>query len=99
MKRLQLNGHPVQPCPIETENDSLIRAIREFVGPDGTVSFEHGFRPKFNAQMITDKEVILRFAIGKDKKKKLLLENMDIDMLKTIIIDLFMYQNHCQLRA
>lgn len=49
--------------------------------------------------MITDKEVILRYAIGKDKKKKIPIEDMDTDMLKTIIIDLFMYQNHCHLRA
>lgn len=99
MNRLKLNGTSVTPKPLESEKDTLIRAIREFVGPGGCIAFEHGFRPKLNAQMVTDKEVILRFAIGKDKKKKLPLENMDIDMLKTIIIDIFMYQNHCHLNA
>ena len=99
MKRLQLNGPPLEAKPMETEKESLIRAIREFVGPDGVVAFEHGFRPKFNAQMVTDKKVILRFAIGKTKTRQFNLEDMDIDMLKTIIIDLFMYQNHCHLRA
>ena len=55
MKRLQLQGQ-AKPVPLsETHKESLIRAIAEFVGPDGCLAFEHGFNPTFNAQMITDK--------------------------------------------
>lgn len=99
MKRLHLPEEP-QPIPAsETHKDSLIRAIKEYIGTDGCIAFEHGYRPTFNAQMITDKEVILRFRIGKKKISRIPLEDLDEQMLTKLIIEIFKYQNYCQLRA
>lgn len=99
MKRLQLNGSPQETKPTETEKESLIRAIREYIGENGCVAFEHGYTPTYNAQMITDKEVILRFRIGRDRRTKIPLEEFDEGQLKNLIVEMVRYENHCRLRA
>ena len=81
----------------ETRKGSLIRAIAEFIGPDGCLAFEHGFRPNFNAQMITDKEVVLRIRIK--RRTRIPLAELDENQLTNLIVDIFRYQNHIHLRA
>ena len=99
MKRLPLVKNPQSPVTILTEKDRLIKDIKDFIGPNGCIAFEHGYRPTYNAQMITDTEVILRFRIGKNRRSKIPLEELDEAMLKNIIIELFRYQNFCHLLA
>lgn len=84
---------------METEKERLIRDIREFVGPNGYVAFEHGYRPTFNAAGVSDKQVDLRFAIGREHRRKIELEEMDEPMLIKIILELFRYYNYCHLYA
>ena len=99
MKQLQLQGQ-AKPVPLsETHKESLIRAIAEFVGPDGCLAFEHGFNPAFNAQMITDKEVVLRHRIGRNRRSRIPLSELDENQLTILIVDIFKYQNHVHLRA
>ena len=81
----------------ETRKESLIRAIAEFIGPDGCLAFEHGFRPNFNAQTITDKEVVLRIRIK--RRTRIPLAELDENQLTNLIVDIFRYQNHIHLRA
>lgn len=99
MKRLPLVNHPQNSVAILSEKDRLIKDIKDFIGPNGCIAFEHGYRPTYNAQMITDTEVILRFRIGKNRRSKIPLEEMDEATLKNIIIELFRYQNFCHLLA
>lgn len=84
---------------METEKERLVRDIREFIGPDGYVAFEHGYRPTFNVAGVSDKQVDLRFAIGREHRKKIELEEMEEAMLLKIILELFRYYNYCQLYA
>lgn len=99
MKRMTLSGQ-VKPVPLsETHKESLVRAIAEFVGPDGCLAFEHGFNPTFNAQMITDEEVVLRHRIGRDRRSHIPLSELDENQLTILIVDIFKYQNHVHLRA
>lgn len=99
MKRLTLSGQ-VKPVPLsETHKESLVRAIAEFVGPDGCLAFEHNFNPTFNAQMITDEEVVLRHRIGRDRRSRIPLSELDENQLTILIVDIFKYQNHVHLRA
>lgn len=99
MKRLTLSGQ-VKPVPLsETHKESLVKAIAEFVGPDGCLAFEHGFIPTFNAQMITDEEVVLRYRIGRDRRSRIPLSELDENQLTILIVDIFKYQNHVHLRA
>lgn len=99
MKRMTLSGQ-VKPVPLsETHKESLVRAIAEFVGPDGCLAFEHGFNPTFNAQMITDEEVVLRHRIGRDRRSRIPLSELDENQLTILIVDIFKYQNHVHLRA
>lgn len=99
MKRLTLSGQ-AKPVPLsETHKESLVRAIAEFVGPNGCLAFEHGFIPTFNAQMITDEEVVLRHRIGRDRRSRIPLSELDENQLTILIVDIFKYQNHVHLRA
>lgn len=99
MKRLTLSGQ-TKPVPLsETHKESLVRAIAEFIGPDGCLAFEHGFNPTFNAQMVTDEEVVLRHRIGRDRRSRIPLSELDENQLTILIVDIFKYQNHVHLRA
>lgn len=99
MKRLALSGQ-VKPVPLsETHKESLVRAIAEFVGPDGCLAFEHGFNPTFNAQMVTDEEVVLRHRIGRNRRSRIPLSELDENQLTILIVDIFKYHNHVHLRA
>lgn len=99
MKRLQSQGQ-AKPVPLsETPKESLVRAIAEFVGPDGCLAFEHGFNPTFNAQMVTDEEVVLRHRIGRSRRLRIPLSELDEDQLTILIVNIFKYQNHVHLRA
>lgn len=79
--------------------EQLIKDITDFVGKDGTVAFEHGYKPNFNVSYIHENEVHFRFAIGRQHQRKCLLEDMTVDSLMLLIIELFRYLNYCQNEA
>ena len=75
----------------------LIRIIRDFIGEDGYVSFEHGFEPGFNAVGVGYGYVDLRIPI--DGKRKSFFKDMTPQQLTMIVIDLMRYLNYCHLYA
>jgi len=86
--------------PAITHNkERLIQDIREFVGPDGYVPFEHGYNPTMNASAIDGDGIILRWPIGREKRHRIEFSDMDTGMLINVILELFRYQNHCHIRA
>ena len=73
--------------------EELIKTIQEFVGKDGYVAFEHGFRPNFNA-----------YGVAYDYTDchggyKTYFKDMTETQLTIIIIDLMRYMNYCHLYA
>lgn len=98
MKKLNLSGQEKQPEPLYGK-DRLVRDIQEFVGENGLIPFEHGYRPQFNMWAVTDSVVKLRFPIGRQHRKEVPLKELDEPQLTTIIIDLFRYLNWCHLKA
>ena len=102
MKRLPLKGQqPETPVPpaSKTEKERLIQDIRDFVGKDGNVPMEHGFKPTLNASSFDYGGMALRFPIGKERRKRIEYEEMDEAMLTKVILDLFRYFNYCHLYA
>ena len=102
MKRLPLKGQqPAAPVPpvFATEKERLIQDIRDFVGKDGNVPMEHGFRPTLNASAFDYDGMALRFRIGKEHRTRIEYEEMDETMLTKVILDLFRYYNYCHLYA
>ena len=77
--------------------EELIKTIQEFIGEGGYVSFEHGFRPGFNAYGVAYDHVDLRIPIG--GKRKDYFADMDEQQLTAIIVDLMRYLNYCHLYA
>lgn len=69
------------------------QAIKDFVGKDGFVAFEHGFKPEFCMWGVSDKEVCFsqygRHAIDE-------LSDMQARM---VLRDLLEYLNYCKLYA
>ena len=82
-----------------TEKQRLITDIREFVCKDGHVPFEHGFRPSLNASEVDSEGIRLRSPIGREKRRRIEFEEMDEEMLRKVILDLFRYLNYCHLYA
>ncbi len=99
MRKLKLVGQTEPASNILSEKERLIQDIREFVGPGGCVSFEHGFNPTFNMCAIDETQVLLRNQIGREHRHNVPLDELDEQVLKNIIIDIFRYQNYCRLRA
>ena len=86
--------------PVPYGEDRLRQDIRDFVGKDGYIPFEHGYRPAINAYAVDYEGIYLRAAEGAVKKKRILkYEDMDTKMLTAVILDLFRYLNYCQLYA
>lgn len=49
--------------------------------------------------MVTDEEVVLRHRIGRDRRSRIPLSELDENQLTILIVDIFKYQNHVHLRA
>lgn len=99
MKRLTLDGPATPAAPAVTEQQRLIKDIKDFVGKDGLIPFEHGYRPTLNCWAVDENGIRLRFWIGKEKRKEIPFEEMDEKMLTKVIIELFRYMNYCHLEA
>lgn len=102
MKRLPLKGlqseTPIPPV-FNNEKERLIQDIRDFVGKDGNVPMEHGFRPQLNASSFNYDGMVLRFPIGREHRRSIGYEEMDEAMLTKVILELFRYYNYCHLYA
>lgn len=102
MKRLTLKGQqhetPVPPV-FKTEKERLIQDIRDFVGKDGNVPMEHGYRPQLNASAFNYDGMVLSFPIGREHRRSIGYEEMDEAMLTKVILELFRYYNYCHLYA
>lgn len=81
---------------MRTKSD-LIRIIQEFVGEDGYIPFEHGFKPGFNAYGVAYDHVDRRIPL--DGKRKSYFADMTAQQLTAILIDLIDYDNYCHLYA
>ena len=86
--------------PVLYGDDRLRQDIRDFVGEDGYIPFEHGYNPAINAYAVDYEGIHLRAAQGTAKRKRVLkYEDMDTKMLTAVILDLFRYLNYCHLYA
>lgn len=71
----------------------LIKLIQDFIGEDGYVPFEHGYRPHINAYGVAYDHIDCRTG-GKH-----CFEDMDEAQLTNIALDLLGYLNYCHLEA
>lgn len=62
--------------------------IVNFVGKEGFVAFEHGFKPNFNCWGVSDTEVYQR-------GKRIPLEKLEEEQARTLYIDLLEYFFYC----
>lgn len=69
------------------------QAIKDFIGKDGFVAFEHGFKPRFGMWGITQDEV-KGFSGVKFK-----VDELDDDSARMILRDLLEYENYCKFYA
>jgi hypothetical protein len=78
--------------------EKVLNQIKEFIGKDGYVPFEHGFKPKYqlNGYRIYAVTQYYVFAI---KGHKALLEELTKNDLETIYKDLNRYLKYCQEEA
>ena len=80
--------------------ERLIKDIKDFVGEGGYVPVtEHGNKPTMNMQAADTNGIVLRWPIGRERRRRIEYSEMDTDMLKNVILELFRYQNYCQLYA
>ena len=101
MKRLQpVNQKDAMRPVVLCGNDRLRQDIRDFVGKDGYIPVtEHGYQPTMNVYAVDEKGVLLRFPIGREKRRRIEFSEMDETMLKNVILELFRYMNWCHLYA
>ena len=104
MKRLTLKEESVtaRPAPpvYGSEKERLIGDIHDYHGKDGYLPVtEHGNRPTLNASAFDYDGMILRFPIGKERRRRIDYSEMDEQMLKDVIIEIFRYYNFCHLYA
>lgn len=104
MKKLPLKEEfqPKGPTPpvYNSEKERLIGDLRDYIGEDGYIPVtEHGNRPSLNASAFDYNGMILRHPIGREHRKRIEFSEMDINMLKDSIIELFRYANYCRLYA
>ena len=74
--------------------DQLIKDIKEFVGKDGYVPFEHGYQPTVNAYAVDYDGIWL-----KTTHKHRPFEEMCTEGIANIVFELFRYMNYCHLHA
>lgn len=90
---------PKRP-PVLYGKDRLIQDIKDFVGKDGYIPVtEHGNQPTMNMQAADYDGIELRMRIGCEKRRRIEYTEMDEQMLMNVILELFRYQNYCQLYA
>ncbi len=100
METLQPQQTPTETRPILYGKERLIQDIRDFVGKDGYIPLtEHGNQPTMNIYAVDENGVILRFPIGKERKRRIDFPEMDETVLTNVILELFRYQNWCHLYA
>ena len=69
------------------------QAIKDFVGPDGLVAFEHGFKPEFDMTMVSDREVCFRQFGWRS------ISTLDDEQARRVLRDLLEYYNYCRFYA
>lgn len=69
------------------------QAIKDFVGKDGYVAFEHGFKSSIDALGVSDTEV--EFPYGETIK----IDELNIPQARTLLRDLLEYLNYCRYYA
>ena len=69
------------------------QAIKDFVGKDGFVAFEHGFKPEFCMWGVSDKEVCFS-EYGRHN-----IDELTDKQARTVLRDLLEYLNYCKLYA
>lgn len=79
--------------------ERLKQSIRDFIGKDGCVYFEHGYLPLFNAYAVDYNGVKLRWRIGREKRSRIEFDEMDEDTLRRVMEELFCYMVYCQVYA
>ena len=90
---------------MEKDNKEALKQIQDYVGPNGLVPFEHGFkRPTFNFNgykykysMVSDRTVYGRkyFANGSSRNCNLYLNILPERTLKSIYKNLLKYEEYC----
>ena len=78
--------------------EELIRTLQEYIGEDGYIPFEHGFKPGFNAYGVAYDHVDQK-VVPANGERELYFKDMDEAQLTNVIIDLVRYQNYCHLYA
>ena len=79
---------------------TFIQDIRDFVGKDGLVPFEHGYKPSINMYSVDYDGIHRITSDGQNRTHSFVaFEEMDENTLKEIIINLFRYFNYCHLYA
>ena len=84
--------------PRKYGKEGLIQDIQEFIGKDGCIPMEHGFKPTMNASSFEFDGMTTRIPIEKGKRK-ILYADMDEKQLMNVIRTLFQYLNYCHLYA
>lgn len=69
------------------------QAIKDFVGEDGFVAFEHGFKPEFCMWGVSDKEVCL------NQYGRHAIDELSDKQARMVLRDLLEYLNYCKLYA
>lgn len=102
MKRFYLKRAPANaPAPHEpmSEKEKLIKDIRDFIGENGVVPMEHGYRPELNATAFDYNGMVLYKLIGREHRTRIEYAEMEERMLTRVILELFRYYNYCRLYA
>lgn len=69
------------------------QAIKDFVGKDGYVAFEHGFKSSIDAWGVSDTEV--KFPYGETIK----IDELKDEQARVVLRDLLEYLNYCRYYA
>lgn len=69
------------------------QAIKDFVGKDGFVAFEHGFKPEFCMWGVSDKEVCT------SQQGRIAIDSLDDEQARRVLRDLLEYYNYCRFYA
>ena len=77
--------------------EERIQIIQDFIGKDGYVAFEHGFKPDFNAYGVAYDHTDRRIPFNGERKAY--FKDMTAEQLNTLILDLVSYENYCRLYA
>ena len=69
------------------------KAIKDFLGKDGFIAFEHGFKPRFNMWGISDKEIKGHGGVNNT------IDNLEVSQAREVLRDLLEYENYCKFYA